>query len=87
MNEHLRRALEALEAGAADVRRRPGAPLSELRDRLRSTADQILTHLEAEEEEVGDPTNIMARLDRQARDIADDLRRVDDLMKRRHGRE
>lgn len=88
MNEHLRRAVQALEAGAADVRNLSLQSTGQVRHRLRATVDQILTHLEADERaDQGEPEDIVARLARQSQDIADDLRRAEELMKRRTGRE
>lgn len=88
MNEHLRRAVSALEAGAADVRNVSQRSAEQVRDRLRRTVDEVLNHLEKDEELEGpDPNDVMTRLDRQSKDIAEDLRRVDRLMKRRTGRE
>lgn len=84
MNDNLRRALDALEAGAADLRTHAPLPAARLRARLRTTAEEILSHLEADERATdGDPEDIVSRLDRQAQSIAEDLRRADDLMKRR----
>jgi hypothetical protein len=84
MNEHLRRALRALELGAADVRDTSLRSTSEVRSRLRRTAEEILDHLEAEQRaDEGNPEDIMSRLDRQSRDIAEDLRRAERLMRER----
>jgi len=88
MNEHLRRAVQALEAGAADVRELSIRSSGQVRDRLRSTVDEVLTHLEADERGAErEPEDIVARLARQSQDIAEDLRRVEELMKRRTGQE
>ena len=86
MNEHLRRAVAALEAGARELRGSSARSAGEIRGRLRRTVDEVLTHLE-EDERVRDvePEDIVGRLDRQSRDIADDLRRVERLMKQRTG--
>jgi len=86
MNEQLRMALEALERGAREARAASSRSAAELRDRLERAADEVLTHLEAEPAEA-EPEELIGRLDRQARDIADDLRRVERLMKDRLGRE
>ncbi len=49
-------------------------------------AGEVLEHLEADEQLRGpDPEDVMNRLERQSQDIAEDLRRVDRLMKRRMG--
>jgi uncharacterized protein YPO0396 len=80
VNEHLRRAVKALETGANEVRGVSSRSVSEVRQRLRNTVEEVLQHLEAEKEE--EPTT-MSDLDRQSRDIAEDLRRVDRLMKQR----
>jgi ABC-type transporter Mla subunit MlaD len=84
MNDHLRRALEALEAGAADARHLSSRSTEGVRERLKATVEEVLDHLEREIEE---PEDVMGRLDRQSRDIADDLRRAERLMKQRLGRE
>lgn len=85
MNEHLRRAMEALETGASDVRTVSTRSTSQVRARLRQTVEEVLHHLEAEEPVDPTPEDVVDRLDRQARDIADDLRRVERLMKKRAG--
>ncbi|GAC1508073.1 MAG: hypothetical protein NVS2B16_04350 [Chloroflexota bacterium] len=86
MNEHLRRAVQALEAGASEVRDLSIKSSAQARDRLRQTVDEVLTHLEADEQEAArEPEDIVARLARQSQDIAEDLRRVEELMKRRTG--
>jgi hypothetical protein len=87
MNENLRRAVEALETGAADVRRLSARSLIQARTRLRQSVDEALTHLERDEEQNPDPGDVVSRLDRQAQEIAEDLRRVEKLMKRRTGQE
>jgi hypothetical protein len=88
MNEHLRRAVEALEAGAADVRSLSSRSAGQVRSRLRTTVEEVLEHLESEERAgIDQSDDIMSRLDRQSRDIAEDLRRVERLMKRRTGQE
>lgn len=81
MNEHLRRAVEALQRGAAEIHRMSPAAPPEVRARLRQTAEEVLQHLEAE------PEDVMSSLDRQSRDIAEDLRRVERLMNERLGHE
>jgi hypothetical protein len=81
VNEHLRRAVKALETGANEVRGVSSRSVSEVRQRLRITVEEVLQHLEAEEEDKSGGT--MSELDKQSRDIAEDLRRVDRLMKQR----
>lgn len=88
MNEHLRKALHSLELGAADIRAVSMRSTTEIRSHLRRTAEEILDHLEAEER--SDQVNhdeVMSRLDRQSRDIAEDLRRAERLMRERTGRD
>jgi hypothetical protein len=87
MNEHLRRALESLERGAVEARAVSYRSAGELRRRLSETVEEVLTHLEEDEAAAEEPEDVIGRLDRQAQDIADDLRRVDRLMKERLGRE
>jgi phosphoenolpyruvate synthase/pyruvate phosphate dikinase len=82
MNESLRRAVEALETGASEVRKLYSA--SQVRQRLQQTVDEVLSHLEEDERE---PEDVFSRLDRQSREIAEDLRRAERLMRERQGRE
>jgi DNA topoisomerase IA len=84
MNEHLRRALHALEAGAADARALSERSSEGVRQRIRATVEEVLDHLEEAE---GEPEDMMGHFDRQAKDIAEDLRRAERLMKQRTGRE
>lgn len=84
MNEHLRRALRALEAGAVEARELSSRSSDGVRKRLQQTVDEVLDHLERDSEE---PEDLMTGLDRQAKDIAEDLRRAERLMKQRMGRE
>jgi hypothetical protein len=84
MNEHLRRALQALETGAAEARELSGRSTDGVRRRLRATVEEVLNHLE---EDASEPEDVVGRLDRQAKDIAEDLRRAERLMKQRLGRE
>jgi hypothetical protein len=72
MNENLRRAVAAVEAAA--------------RTRLEQTADDVLRWLEADQD-TSEPESPIDRLDRQAQDIAEDLRRAERLMRERTGRE
>ena len=88
MNEHLRRAVEALESGASDIRDASIRSAGQVRNRLRRTVEEVLDHLEAEEQQSDfDHEEVVSRLDRQSRDIAEDLRRVEQLMKRRSGQD
>jgi len=88
VNEHLRRAVNALESGAAELRQTSLRSAGEVRDRLRRTVEEVLDHLEADEESPEpDPEDVVARLHRQSQDIAEDLRRAERLMKQRMGRE
>jgi hypothetical protein len=87
LSEHLRRAIAALEAGAADLRRLSSGSTGLVRDRLRRTVGEVLEHLEADEEERASSDDVFSRLDRQSRDIAEDLRRAERLMRRRSGQE
>jgi DNA invertase Pin-like site-specific DNA recombinase len=88
MNEHLRRAINALESGAADVRELSSRSTSQARNRLKQTVEEVLEHLEADQEVAEpDPEDVVSRLDRKSREIAEDLRRVERLMKRRTGQE
>lgn len=87
MNEHLRRAVQALEAGARDVRELSSSSTTQVRARLRRAVEEALDHLEADEATSFEPEDVMSRLDRQSRDIAEDLRRAERLMKQRMGRE
>ncbi len=83
MNDHLRRALEALQTGASELRSMSAASPAQVRARLQTTAEEVLQHLEAEAD---GPEDMMQSLDRRSREIAEDLRRVDRLMNERLGR-
>jgi DNA invertase Pin-like site-specific DNA recombinase len=88
MNEHLRRAINALESGASEVRELSSRSSSQARNRLRQTVEEVLEHLEADDQSAEpDPEDVVSRLDRKSREIAEDLRRIDRLMKRRTGQE
>ena len=88
MNEHLRRAMEALEGGASDLRSVSLHSAWDVRERLRKTAEEILDHLEAEQRaEEGSPEDVFSSLDRQSKNIAEDLRRAERLMRERMGRD
>ena len=84
MNEHLRRAMEALENGVAGVREASSSSSGQVRDRLRQTVEEVLEHLERDQQD-SPPEDTMSRLDRQSREIADELRRVERLMRQRTG--
>lgn len=84
-HEHFRRVLETLEAGTADARALSAHSITRAAAHLRLAIDQALQHLEQHEAEAED--DVISRLDRQAQDIADDLRRAERLMQQRTGRE
>jgi hypothetical protein len=84
MNEHLRRAVEALQTGAAEMAEGLHSA-DHIRSRLRRTAEEVLSHLEADARD-REPEDIFSSLDRQSRDIAEDLRRAERLMRERTGR-
>lgn len=87
MNDHLRRAVEALEAGASEARRLSIRSGAQARARVQRTVEEVLEHLEAEEQiQEAEPEDILSSLDRQSRSIAEDLRRAERLMKQRTGR-
>lgn len=83
MNDDLARALDALRAGAADLRDTSVQSTAEIRARLRQTAEEILNRLEDEESD--EPEDIFTSLDRQSKSIAEDLRRAERLMRDRGG--
>lgn len=85
MNENLRRAVEALESGATEARRLSAGSILHARDRVKRAVEEALDHLEAEDEGSAAPESVMDALDRQSREIAEDLRRAERLMKRRTG--
>ncbi|HEX6510373.1 MAG TPA: hypothetical protein VF221_22310 [Chloroflexota bacterium] len=87
MNDHLRRAVEALEFGASDARKLSVESASRVRDRVQRAIEEALDHLEADDSRRSEPEDIFDALDRQSREIAEDLRRADKLMKRRTGQE
>jgi hypothetical protein len=84
MNEHLRRALDSLEIGAKEARDLSTRSTYDVRRRLRQTVEEVLDHLEKDSEQ---PEDMMDGFDRQAKEIADDLRRAERLMKQRMGRD
>lgn len=83
VNDHLRRAVEALESGASEARRLSAGSTARVRDRVKRAVEEALDHLEADSE--SEPESVFDSLDRQSREIAEDLRRVEQLMKRRTG--
>jgi hypothetical protein len=88
MNEHLRRALETIEAGAAEARERSLQSAAHVRASLRRTTEEVLRHLEEDARTPdAESDELMSRLGRQSREIADDLRRVERLMRKRTGQE
>jgi hypothetical protein len=87
VNDNLRRAVEALEAGANEARRLSAGSAFHVRNRVKRAVEEALDHLEADEESSEEPESVIDRLDRQSRDIAEDLRRVERLMKHRTGQD
>lgn len=87
MNDNLRRAVEALEAGASEARRLSAHSSFHIRSRVKQAVEEALDHLEADSAGPDEPENVFERLDRQSRDIAEDLRRAERLMKHRTGQE
>lgn len=88
MNEHLRRAVEAMESGASDVRALSTRSLVEARARLRRALSEAHEHLDDDEvAEAAAEDDVLSRLERQSQDIADELRRVERLMRDRTGRD
>jgi polysaccharide deacetylase 2 family uncharacterized protein YibQ len=84
VNEHLRRAMEALENGVTEVRAASADGAGQVRSRLHQTVEEVLVHLERDQEEP-EPEDTVGRLDRQSREIAEELRRVERLMRERGG--
>jgi hypothetical protein len=87
MNEHLRRAVEALETGASDARRLSVRSAWHVRERVNRAIEEALDHLEADDGQDDPPEDVFSSLDRQSREIAEDLRRAERLMKRRLDRD
>ncbi|HEY8687435.1 MAG TPA: hypothetical protein VIO57_17680 [Chloroflexota bacterium] len=85
MNENLRRAVEALESGASEARRLSAGSAFHVRNRVKRAVEEALDHLEADSGHADEPESVMDALDRQSREIAEDLRRAERLMKRRTG--
>ncbi|HLJ67512.1 MAG TPA: hypothetical protein VKX16_09140 [Chloroflexota bacterium] len=87
MNENLRRALQALERGATEARGAAVRSSEDLRARIEQTVDEVLGHLEDETRQRHDHGDMLSDLDRQSKDIAEDLRRAERLMRERLGRD
>jgi len=87
VNDNLRRAVEALEAGANEARRLSAGSAFHVRDRVRRAVEEALDHLEADSEGSSEPESVFDALDRQSKEIAEDLRRAERLMKRRTGQD
>ena len=85
MNENLRRAVEALEAGASEARRLSASSTVHVRARVKRAVEEALDHLEADADAPGEPESVFDALDRQSKEIAEDLRRAERLMKSRTG--
>jgi hypothetical protein len=85
VNDNLRRAIEALEAGANEARRLSAGSAFHVRDRVRRAVEEALDHLEADAEGSNEPESVFDALDRQSKEIAEDLRRAERLIKRRTG--
>jgi hypothetical protein len=85
VNDNLRRAVEALEAGANEARRLSAGSAFHVRDRVRRAVEEALDHLEADAEGSKEPESVFDALDRQSKEIAEDLRRAERLIKRRTG--
>ncbi|HZU12949.1 MAG TPA: hypothetical protein VFB58_08925 [Chloroflexota bacterium] len=79
MEESLARAVHALRRCVEEVQAAPTQDA--IRRRLRVGAEEILEHLEAADE----PEDLWSSLDRQSKDIAEDLRRAERLMRERSG--
>jgi len=67
---------------ARELEQAGGLTADEMRRRLRGISRRILDLLDDEEDDPGDD-DVFTRLQRDSDDIAEDLRRVDDLMRRR----
>ena len=86
MNENMRRLLERLGSSSETIRHRTIQESTQVRDSVRRVAHEILDRLENQERsEAGDPAAIDNELDRKSKDIADDLRRVERLIRERKG--
>jgi len=88
MNDYILGAVRSVLAAAAELPRLQSE--SAVRARLRRLAEDILQRLDEEKPSTPSPPvedDVFDDLDRKSRDIADDLRRVDRLMKERLGQE
>ena len=85
MNQYILGAVRSVMAAAAELPHLSSE--NAVRSRLRSLADDILTRLDEDQKAATPEETLIGDLDRQSRDIAEDLRRVDRLMKERLGRE
>jgi hypothetical protein len=84
MNEHLRRALDAMETGASEARQLTSQSTHAVRERVRRATQDVLGHLERDAETLeAQSDDVVSRLSKQSQDIADELRRVERLMKDR----
>lgn len=79
MDDSLSRALDALRRCVDNVH--AAATPQARRMHLRQGAEEILRHLEDEAE----PEDLWSSLDRKSKDIAEDLRRAERLMRERSG--
>jgi hypothetical protein len=85
LNDNLRRAVDALEAGASEAKRLSASSTFHVRDRVKRAVEEALDHLEADADTSSEPESVFDALDRQSKEIAEDLRRAERLMKRRTG--
>jgi len=85
MNQYILGAVRSVMVAAAELPRLSSE--SAVRARLRSLAEDILDRLDEGEQAAAPEETVISDLDRKSRDIAEDLRRVDRLMKERLGRE
>jgi hypothetical protein len=83
----LERARQVFVQTASEIESSVSLSASQLRSRLRSAANSVLEMLGDEEEDAGDDEDVMSSLDRQSRSIAEELRRVERLMRQRTGDE
>ncbi len=74
------RAYRAFKQAARDLEHAGALTAGQLRRQLRTVSEQVLGLLD-EDEAVQGPDDVLSRLERQSRDIAEDLRRVDRLMR------
>lgn len=82
MNEDVRRAAEIAEAGIREAK----GSAQRAHGILRRALERALQHLEeGEQAHSSDPEDITAALDRRSKEIAEDLRRAERLMRERTG--